>query len=311
MKIILQVVPGYTVDMLPFLRYFPEWLPGMGFKRDGALWRAQVDEIKQSTFDAVKTDLASPDAGSKSSFMANNLRDLYKNRGGSKENEELDEDEQAISNSGFSFFTAGMETTQVSLHALFLAMVLWPKVQEKLQDEIDTVVGAARLPSFDDQSDMPYLHAVLLETLRWNPAVPMALPHSSIKDDTWDQHFIPKGTIVIGNAWGISRNTQYYADPSTFNPERFLKPDPELDPRKFVFGFGRRVCPGDQLAFQALWINATSTLWAFKLKGIDLDTEVLHDDAKRFNFGTSNVPAPFKCDFTPRQEGLEKKLSLL
>lgn len=106
-------------------------------------------------------------------------------------------------------------------------MVLFPSVQEKARLEIDRVVGDGRLPTFDDQQDMPYLHAILLETLRWNTVVttgeekrtasgsdqsyhcvtqkrPMphsGLPHASLRDDIYDGYFIPKGTTVVLNAW--------------------------------------------------------------------------------------------------------------
>lgn len=82
----------------------------------------------------------------------------------------------------------------------------------------------------------------------------------------------------------MSRNTEYYSNPSTFDPERFLKPNPELDPREFVFGFGRRICPGSELAFQAIWILAASVLWAFKLGRVESDPTPLDDDVDRFNF---------------------------
>lgn len=55
-------------------------------------------------------------------------------------------------------------------------MASFPSVQEKVHAEIDRVVGSRRPPAFDDQAGMPYLHAVILETLRWNPVVPMGEP---------------------------------------------------------------------------------------------------------------------------------------
>lgn len=82
----------------------------------------------------------------------------------------------------------------------------------------------------------------------------------------------------------MSRSTQYYQNPSTFDPERFLKPKLELDPREFVFGFGRRICPGNELAFQTIWIMTASVLWAFKLKRVEGDPTPLDDDVDRFNF---------------------------
>ena len=97
-------------------------------------------------------------------------------------------------------------------------MALYPEVQKKAQAEIDAVVGSKRLPDFHDRHSLPYLNAVLKETLRWNLVAPLgrllliiivatiltspkAIPHMSTTDDEYNGFYIPKGTIVIGNAW--------------------------------------------------------------------------------------------------------------
>ncbi|KIO29640.1 hypothetical protein M407DRAFT_21228 [Tulasnella calospora MUT 4182] len=166
-------------------------------------------------------------------------------------------------------------------------MALFPSVQEKAQAEIYRIVGPDRLPTFDDQEGMPYLRAVVLETLPWSPSVPTA--HRALSDDVYNGYFIPQGTTVVLNTWGMSRSTKYYQNPSVFDPERYLKPEPELDPREFVFGFGRRLCPGNELAFQAIWIMAASITSSFKLKRTVNDSAHLDDDVNRFNFEFLNV----------------------
>jgi cytochrome P450 len=64
-----------------------------------------------------------------------------------------------------------------TLLVFFLAMVLHPEVQAKAQAEIDRVVGKDRLPDFDDRPALPYLEAIMRETLRWYPVVPLG-PYS-------------------------------------------------------------------------------------------------------------------------------------
>ncbi|KAG8913796.1 hypothetical protein FRC01_004377 [Tulasnella sp. 417] len=157
-------------------------------------------------------------------------------------------------------------------------------VQEKAQAEIDRVVGSGRLPTFEDQPDLPFLNAVILETLRWNPVASFGVPHVSRHDDVYEGYFIPKGTSVMANLWGFSRNSKYYTNPSIFDPGRYLKQPPELDPREFVFGFGGRICPGKDLAFQDIWILAASVLWAFELLGVEGEAAQLADE-DRFLFG--------------------------
>lgn len=76
----------------------------------------------------------------------------------------------------------------------FLAMLLFPQVQERAQQEIERVVGADRLPTFEDLQAIPYIKAMLFETLRWQPTIPLGLPHRSMEDDEYNGYFIPRGT---------------------------------------------------------------------------------------------------------------------
>lgn len=63
--------------------------------------------------------------------------------------------------------------TVSAMYTFFLAMVLYPDVLRKAQAEVDAVVGADRLPGFADREKLPYVDAMVKETLRWNPVVPM------------------------------------------------------------------------------------------------------------------------------------------
>jgi hypothetical protein len=105
------------------------------------------------------------------------------------------------------------------VQTLFLAMALYPEVQKKAQAEIDAVVGPNRLPDFYDRPSLPYINAVVKESSRWNVATPLGrpfiiivatiltnsegVPHMSTNDDEYNGFYIPKGTILMGNAWLI------------------------------------------------------------------------------------------------------------
>jgi hypothetical protein len=109
-------------------------------------------------------------------------------------------------------------------------MLLFPNVQKRAQEEIDRVVGMKRLPTFDDEPDLPYVAAVLKEVLRWQQVAPfgehcaalcvpsscayqrrtLAIPHRLVEDDVYNGYFIPKDSIVIGNAWYTSFSTGLY-----------------------------------------------------------------------------------------------------
>jgi hypothetical protein len=103
-------------------------------------------------------------------------------------------------------------------------MAIYPEVQKKAQAEIDAVVGPNRLPDFHDRHSLPYINAVSKEALRWNLVAPLgrpfviiivatvlrsseAVPHMSTVDDEYKGFHIPKGTIMIGNAWLINTTT--------------------------------------------------------------------------------------------------------
>ncbi|KAG8888179.1 hypothetical protein FRC00_000161, partial [Tulasnella sp. 408] len=86
--------------------------------------------------------------------------------------EQQRDDETILAFSSLQIFFAGLETTTSAMESFIRAMVLFPSVQEKAQAEIDGTVGSGRFPTFNDQADLPFLRAVILETLRWNPVVP-------------------------------------------------------------------------------------------------------------------------------------------
>lgn len=97
-------------------------------------------------------------------------------------------------------------------------------------------------------------------------------------------HLVVSHLTVPGR--GISRNTKHYRNPSVFDPERYLGAQQELDPREFIFGYGRRSCPGNELAFRIIWVIAASVLWAFRLKRVEGDTTPLEKDSDWFNIDT-------------------------
>ena len=156
-------------------------------------------------------------------------------------------------------------------------MALYPEVQRNAQVEIDAVVGPNRLPDFHDRPFLPYINAVLKESSRWNLVTPFGrpffiivvatilmifegIPHMSTNDDEYNGFYIPKGTVMIANAWlvrpinpisglkisfrSILHDCEVFDNPQEFQPERYLKDgklNPNVrDPECAAFGFGRR-----------------------------------------------------------------------
>jgi hypothetical protein len=93
--------------------------------------------------------------------------------------------------------------TESSLASFFLAMVNHPEVQARAHAELDAVVGSDRLPDFADRPHMPYLEAIISEVLRWIPVTPLAIPHATTQDDEYRGYYIPKGSVIVGNAWYV------------------------------------------------------------------------------------------------------------
>ncbi|KAM5368098.1 hypothetical protein ACJZ2D_009702 [Fusarium nematophilum] len=212
--------------------------------------------------------------------------------------------------SATALYTAGADTTVSSIACFFLAMTAYPEAQRKAQEEIDRVVGQDRLPSLSDRENLPYVDAVVKEALRWHPVAPMALPHASSQADVINGYAIPKGAMLLPNVWYFTHDPTVYTEPMTFKPERFLTTEshiPETDPHKFVFGFGRRICPGRVLADQALFLNISQSLAVFSIgKGTPGGKEV--DPALKFTPGVISHPEPFRASIKPRSRRHESLL---
>ncbi|KAG9087349.1 hypothetical protein FRC06_002581 [Ceratobasidium sp. 370] len=143
-----------------------------------------------------------------------------------------------------------------------VAMILHPGVQEKVQAELDMVLGEERLPELSDRESLPYTNCVLKEAARWSPVAPLGLAHACSQANEYRGFGIPKGAIVIGNVWAISNDPSVYPEPRKFNPDRFFNPSVPEAPG---FGFGRRFCPGVYFAESSLFIAATTLLTIFNI----------------------------------------------
>lgn len=80
-------------------------------------------------------------------------------------------------------------------------MAMFPEAQKKAQEELDRVIGGARLPEFEDQESLPYVNALFREVLRWHPITPISVPHRTVADDVYNGYFIPAKTIITVNVW--------------------------------------------------------------------------------------------------------------
>ncbi|KAJ7594361.1 cytochrome P450 [Mycena floridula] len=204
-------------------------------------------------------------------------------------------------------FGAGIETTAGTLSCFILAMLHFPEVMKKAQAELDQVVGH-RLPAFSDRENLPYVNAVVNETLRWRPiAVLGGTPHSVTENDVYNGMFIPAGSTVFANLYGIMQDPVLFPEPDLFRPERFIETtDPRLVSFDLPFGFGKlnkRACPGKPLALNSLFINISRILWAFNIRpALDEAGNEIIPDSQRFTDGFNSRPVSFPCAFLPRSK---------
>lgn len=291
----------WMVDLIPSLKHIPRWaegLPGMSFKRKARVWKKMMEDFVDRPFEYVKKSLKS--GTSKHSFCSTLMED--ENFVQSSENFEFD-----LKWTANSMYSASIDTTITTVSHFLLAMMDHPEVLKKAQQEIDAVVGQDRLPTFEDRASLPYVNAILEETWRWGVPVPLNLPHRLMEDDVYKGMHIPKGSLIFGNIWAMCRDESLYPDADTFNPERFLeKVDDETkrrrDPRNFVFGFGRRQCPGNNLVDSSLWLLVSSMLATLNIsKPVDDAGNVVEPEVV-FENPVFRTPKPFGCDMRPRSE---------
>ncbi|KII84590.1 hypothetical protein PLICRDRAFT_179402 [Plicaturopsis crispa FD-325 SS-3] len=295
--------PGaFYVEPLPFLRHVPEWMPGASFKTKAREWHLLADAMYNIPFNTTKETLANGTQAA--SFVAKCLEDIPR----STSQSDKDQQEDLIKETAGTMYAAGTDTTASSVKTFILSMLLNPEIQAKAQKELDEVVGHGNLPDFSHQDSLPYVNAIVKETLRWGPVTPQGIPHVVAAEDAFEGYRIPAGTIVIGNAWAMLHDETVYPNPSKFSPERFLdsegRIDPTVkDPAHAAFGFGRRICPGRYLAMSSLYIAVASVLATLNIeKAVDADGLPITPSGDYTPNGLIVSPLDFKVSIRPRSE---------
>ncbi|XP_073789153.1 cytochrome P450, family 2, subfamily AD, polypeptide 3 isoform X1 [Danio rerio] len=162
---------------------------------------------------------------------------------------------------------AGTETATTTLRWGLLFMIKFPEIQEKVQAEIDRVIGQSRQPCLNDRVNMPYTEAVIHEIQRFGDVVPLGFPKRAVKDTQLGKYFIPKGTAITVNLSSVLHDPNEWETPDTFNPGHFLDEIGQFRKRDafMPFSAGKRACLGENLARQELFLYFTSLLQQFKI----------------------------------------------
>lgn len=193
----------------------------------------------------------------------------------------------------------GTETVSTTLRYGILILMKYPEIAERIQEEIDSVVGRDRSPSIADRSKMPYTEATIYEIMRFCDVIPVSLPHCTSKDIVFRGFSIPKGTLVTPLLTSVHYDPEYYDEPNKFNPNNFLD-DKGLFKKNdahMPFAVGKRTCLGESLARMELFLFFTSLLQNFTFKPMVAKDEL---QIRPTATGLGSVPPKYKCCILPR-----------
>ena len=183
-----------------------------------------------------------------------------------------------------NIFLAATDTTSVSIVWAMTALMKAPNVMKKVQLEIRNLIGEKAKLDEDDLPNLPYLKAVIKETLRLYPAGPLLVPRQTIEKCTLEGYEIQPNTTVFVNAWAIARDPEYWDEPHEFRPERFLDSNIDITGQDFgaiPFGSGRRICPGILMGLANVELAVASLVYHFDwqmppgIRAEDIDTDVV------------------------------------
>ncbi|KAF2881534.1 hypothetical protein ILUMI_24637 [Ignelater luminosus] len=254
---------GGAISLAPWLRYFaPNFF---GFtpvveenKRFTKFFQQQINEHKVNLTDDHQADLIDT--------YLSKLEELKREN----ETETTFSEKQLIWTLIDFMFPAPVAIGQ-TLNCLWVYLVNYPEIQERIQEEIDRVVGRSRLPNLDDRKDMPYTEAVIRETLRKDPINPLGISRRCMQDTYLRGYFVPKDTVILPHLWSACHDVKKWKDPENFRPERFLNRHGDLLKKDYTIGFGagKRLCAGETFSRQTMFLLVSGLLQNFSFAPAD------------------------------------------
>ncbi|KAF2129634.1 putative cytochrome P450 monooxygenase [Dothidotthia symphoricarpi CBS 119687] len=282
------------IELLPWLKHTPRWL---------APWTEHIERttrVRNTLYYGLLAELEEKRKVNKAepcymNYVLDNVEKLG-----------MSYDEVVFL--GAVLMDAGGETASSYLQSFVLAMLNFPDAQKKAQKEIDAVIGNDRLPCFTDYDSLPYLRALVDEVHRFRPILPIGLPRIATQDLVYKDYVLPKGSMLVLNAWGLFHDPELFDTPDVFRPERYLDSkygtksgvNTEALRDNIAFGAGRRICPGEEMGRRTIAMNTMNLLWAFKLTPKQGESSTMDMDS--YSPGLEMAPKPFSCNIVPRVE---------
>ncbi|XP_059667751.1 cytochrome P450 71A1-like [Cornus florida] len=183
-----------------------------------------------------------------------------------------------------NIFMAGTDTSAATLVWAMTGLMKHPRAMKRVQEEIRNASVETGMVKEDDLHKLPYLKAVVKETLRLHPPSPLLLPHETTKKCNINGYEIPPKTCVYVNAWAVGRDPESWENSEEFLPERFMDSSIDYKGQDFEFipfGAGRRGCPGIYLGALTVELALANLLNSFDwelppgVKKEDIDMDVL------------------------------------
>nr|POE75380.1 cytochrome p450 71a1 [Quercus suber] len=199
----------------------------------------------------------------------------------------------------------GTDTSATVIEWAMSELVKQPHLIKKATEELDRVIGRERWVEEKDIPQLPYIDAIMKETMRKHPVAGLLVPHLAIQDCDVAGYKIRKGTRVFINTWSIGRDPSIWDAPEEFRPERFLGKDIDVKGQNFEllpFGSGRRMCPGYSLGRKVVSSTLANMLHGFNWK--------LPDNMKCEELSMDEVYGLTTCRKFPLVAVMEPRLSL-
>lgn len=317
---------GPIPNLMPFLRYFPEWLaPGQKGVRvrqeqEAKLWTDMFNRARKA-FDQAKDTSTYTNASLRLKEVGSDSNLLFEN------------EEEAKCAVGM-LCTVAIFTTGGPAIVFIVAMILHPEWQEEIRAQIEEVVGEGDMVDFKHSPKLPILRAAIKECVRWKSTVPLGklrapdspiintsdfwrkgVPRLLTSNYTYDGYHFPKGAIVHILDIAMSRDPERYINPEQYNPDRWLnESSPNFrgplteHPRlkgHHIFGRGKRVCPGQDFAEAELLVFCGNLVKFFDLgPKVAPNGEKIWPDPEKWTTDVIGGPLPFQCEIKARS-GLE------
>lgn len=148
-------------------------------------------------------------------------------------------------------------------------LIRQPQLIRQATEELDRVIGRERWVEERDIQQLPYIDAIMKETMRKHPVAVLLAPHLALEDCNVAGYHIRKGTRVFVNTWSIGRDPLLWEQPEEFRPERFIGRKIDVKGQNFEllpFGSGRRMCPGYSLGLKMIQSSLANLLHGFNWK---------------------------------------------